>query len=153
MIVCFKRFEKITLDFSPVPVPVPISSLFLVCIEWYKTWWMHQLGLYRTLYSKGKDAIIKDFKLEILICLIKPSLNTELPYTKHHILSPPPLLNWGVTNVLWTSKAEEQCVRIHWPIYHESKHIHNGMSTEDIQFQQQETKGVQQREAADHQKC
>jgi hypothetical protein len=87
MIVCLKRFGKITLDFSLVPVP--ISSLFLVCIEWYKTWWMHQLGLYRTsLYSKGKDATIKDFKLEILICLIKPSPNTEPRYTKQHILSP-----------------------------------------------------------------
>jgi len=94
MIVCFKRFEKITLDFSLVPVP--ISSLFLVCIEWYKTWWMHQLGLYRTsLNSKGKDATIKDFKLEILICLVKPTEHWTTLHQTPHIV-PTPLPNWGL---------------------------------------------------------
>jgi hypothetical protein len=41
-----------------------------------------QLGLYKTsLYSKDKDAMIKDFKLENSI-LIHPSPNIEPPYTK-----------------------------------------------------------------------
>jgi hypothetical protein len=85
------------------------------------------------------------------------------PLTPNTTYCPHSFTDLRVTNVLWTSEAEEQCVRIqpqlssqvfaHWPIYHESKHIPNGMSTEDVQLQQQETKGVQQREAAEHQKC
>ncbi len=52
---------------------------------------MHQLGLYKTsLSSRGKDAMIKGFKLEILIYFDSP--NIEPPYTKHPISSP--LLYW-----------------------------------------------------------
>jgi len=50
---------------------------------------VHQLRLYKTsLYFRGKDAMIKDFKLEILICLIDPSPNIEPHYTKHALSSP-----------------------------------------------------------------
>jgi hypothetical protein len=46
---------------------------------------MCQLGLFKTyLYSKDNDAMIKDFKLKVLICF-KSSITTEPPYTKHPI--------------------------------------------------------------------
>jgi len=48
---------------------VPFSS-FLIHFERLKTWWVHQLGLYKnSLYSKCKDAMIKYLKLEMLINL------------------------------------------------------------------------------------
>jgi hypothetical protein len=50
---------------------------------------MPQLGLYKTyLYSEGKDATIKDLKLEIQYVLNHPSLNTESAYTKNPISCP-----------------------------------------------------------------
>jgi hypothetical protein len=46
-----------------------ISSSLLVFFERFNTWWVRELGLYKTfLYSRNKDATIKDPKLEILIC-------------------------------------------------------------------------------------
>jgi hypothetical protein len=66
MIVCFKKFEKYL--YTPLSSSLIYSS-FLVWFKWLKTWCVHQLELYKTsLYSRGKDATIKDFKLEILIC-------------------------------------------------------------------------------------
>jgi hypothetical protein len=74
MIVCFNFFERIALDSPQVRSNFnPISSSFLVHFEWLKTWWMHQLGLYKT--SKTKDAMIKDFKLK--------TLNRSSPTIKH----------------------------------------------------------------------
>ncbi len=59
VMICFKPFEKIVLDpFSSAP----IFWSFLVCFEWFKTWWVPQLGLYKTyFYSTAKDATIKNF--------------------------------------------------------------------------------------------
>jgi hypothetical protein len=63
-----------------------ISSSFLVHFELFKNRWLCQLGLYKTsLYSKAKDATIKDLKQRILICFIHLSLNIEPLYTKHPI--------------------------------------------------------------------
>jgi hypothetical protein len=57
-----------------------ISSSILVCFEWFKTWWVCQLGLYKTsLYFTSKDATIENLKLEILICF-------KSPITKHWAL-------------------------------------------------------------------
>jgi len=54
--------QKIILD--------PISSSFLIHFEWLKFLWVHQLGLYKnSLYTKCKDAMIKDLKFEMLINL------------------------------------------------------------------------------------
>jgi hypothetical protein len=46
------------------------SFSFLICFEWFKIWWVHQLRrLYKaSFHFKGKDATIKDLKLKILIC-------------------------------------------------------------------------------------
>jgi hypothetical protein len=75
MIVYFSIFEnnssRLLSSFNP------ISSSILIHFEWFKTRWVHQLGIYKTfVYSKGKDATIKDFKLEILIFF-------NLPIIKH----------------------------------------------------------------------
>jgi hypothetical protein len=52
----------------PLSSSTPVSSLFLVCFEWFKTWRVHQLGLYKiSLYFRSKDVMIQDFKLKILI--------------------------------------------------------------------------------------
>jgi hypothetical protein len=48
--------------------PNPISSSFLIHCEWFKTWWAHQLELYKaSLNFKGKDTTIPDSNLKILI--------------------------------------------------------------------------------------
>jgi hypothetical protein len=67
----------------------PISSSFLVRFEWFKIWWVLQLGLYRTsFYSRSKDATIKDFKLEIQICFNPPPppLTPKTPYLPHSFI-------------------------------------------------------------------
>ncbi len=82
VIVCFKN--KILDSSRPLTSSNSITSSFLVHFEWFKTWWVHQLKLYKTsFYFKGKDAMIQDFKLVILIRF--NSLNTEPSYTKHPI--------------------------------------------------------------------
>ncbi len=106
----------------------PIFSSFQIHFEWLKTWWVHQPRLYKTsLHSRGKDAIIKDFKFKTLI---HSSLNTEHPmsssflFTKSNKNSCLPQFftgssnycsirsaRWRVTNILWPSEAEDQCVR------------------------------------------
>jgi hypothetical protein len=80
-----------------------ISSSFLVHFELFKSRWVCQLGLYKTsLYSKAKDATIKDLKLIILICFHSLVIEhwTPLHQTPHilHI----PLPNWDVFLVLET---------------------------------------------------
>jgi hypothetical protein len=102
VIVCFKIFENRTCDHSLVLAPYllsdslfqffwknnsrPLSSSSFI-FKWLKTWWVNQLGLYKTsMSSRGKDAMIKDFKLEIRIYFDSP--NIEPPYTKHLISSP-----------------------------------------------------------------
>jgi hypothetical protein len=68
VIVCFKN--KILDSSRPLTSSNSITSSFLVHFEWFKTWWVHQLKLYKTsFYFKGKDAMIQDFKLTILICI------------------------------------------------------------------------------------
>jgi hypothetical protein len=73
--IFFIFLEKITLHLSSNP----ISSSFLVCFEGFKTWWVHQLSLYKTsLYVRNKDASIKDFKFKIPIFVL---------FTHHGILN------------------------------------------------------------------
>jgi hypothetical protein len=110
-IIFFKLLEKITPPFFSFS---PISSSYLVCFEGFKTWWVHQLGLYKTfLYVRDKDAMIKDFKLKIPIsflfthhCILN-CLRWNTPYLPQSFIK----LNnfWGIgsakenaTNVLWT---------------------------------------------------
>jgi hypothetical protein len=60
----------------------PISSSFLVHFEWFKSRWVCQPRLYKTsLYSKAKDAIIKDLKLRILICFHSLVIEHWTPFT------------------------------------------------------------------------
>ncbi len=94
VIVCFKN--KILNSSGPLSSSNSISSSFLVHLEWFQTWWVHQLKLYKTSFcSKGKDARIQDFKLVILIRF--DSLNTVTPNT--HIFSIP-LLNGKILGML-----------------------------------------------------
>jgi hypothetical protein len=68
---------------------------FLLWFEWFKTWWVRQLRLYKTsFYSKCKDAAIKDFKIRILICFNSPITEhwTFLHQTPH--VYPILLWNW-----------------------------------------------------------
>jgi len=117
----------------------PIFSLFLIYFEWLKTWWVHQLVLYKTsLYSRGKDTKIKDVKHEILICFKSPivehwsPLTPNTPNLAHSFIKLRDVFSigstrWSTKNVLWASESEEQCVRsgphlnfqmfAHWPIY------------------------------------
>ncbi len=72
-----------------------ISSSVLICFEWLKTWWVCQLGLYKTsLYSTSKDATIQNLKLKILICFKSPITKHwgPLHQTPHMLLIP--LLIW-----------------------------------------------------------
>ncbi len=92
----FQFFPKINL--KPLSSSSPISFSYLVCFEWFRIWWwVHQLGLYKNpLYSRGKDAMIKDFKLEILICLNSPIIKNWILWhqTPHMFLVP--LSNWAI---------------------------------------------------------
>jgi hypothetical protein len=57
--------------------------------EWFKTWWMHQLGLYKnSLYFESKNIMIKDLKFELLIVFNSPITEhwTLLHYTRHLII-------------------------------------------------------------------
>ncbi len=85
----------------PVPSSCPISFSFLVCFEWFKTWWVRHLGLCKTsLYFKGKDATTEDFKLKILIFFYLWIIKclTPLHQTSHIFLIPLP--NWAIFMVL-----------------------------------------------------
>jgi hypothetical protein len=73
---CWKNISR------PLFSSSPISSLFLIYFEQLKTWWVHQLGLYKTsLYSRGKDTKIKDVKHKILICFKSPIIKHWIPLT------------------------------------------------------------------------
>jgi len=80
-----------------------------------------------SLYSGGKDATIQKFKLKILICFHSPiirhwtSLCQTPPYLPHSFMELSNLCRvgsarWRVTNGLWNSEAEKQCLRIQPPL-------------------------------------
>jgi hypothetical protein len=72
-----------------------IFSWFTVHIEWFWTWRVPELGLYKTsLYSKNKDVMIKNFKLKNLICLNSPII-------KHPIFSS---FFYHIEQFLWCCK-------------------------------------------------
>jgi hypothetical protein len=101
-----------------------MSSSFLICFQWFKTYWVCQwLKLYKTsLYFRGQDAMMKYFKLEILMCFKSPITKhwTLLHQTSHifHVSWP----NWACFvmlerevesyNFLKTLKVEDQGARI-----------------------------------------
>jgi hypothetical protein len=53
-----------------------------------------------SLYSIGKDGIIKDLKLEILICFNSPINKQLTPLHQHPMFFPIPLTNWAIFVVL-----------------------------------------------------
>jgi hypothetical protein len=63
LIICLNFFEKISLD------PSQVSTSYFLHFEGFETWWVCEIRLNKnSLYSIGEDAMIKDFKLEILKC-------------------------------------------------------------------------------------
>jgi len=106
----------------------PLSSSFFFPFEWFKTWWVHHQGFYKSsLYSAGKGATIQNFKLKILICFNLPitgywtSLHQIPPYLSHSFMEfrnhcRVGSARWRLTNGLCNSKAEEQCPRIQIPL-------------------------------------
>jgi hypothetical protein len=84
-------------SFRPLSNCCPISSSISNRFECLKTWWVPQLGLYKTsLYSKDKDATIKVFSLKPWSNLIHLSSNTKPPYLKYPISSSILSLNWTI---------------------------------------------------------
>jgi len=84
-------------SFRPLSNCCRISSSISNHFEWLKTWWVPQLGLYKTsLYSKYKDATIKVPSLKSSTNLIHLSSNTKPPYTKYPISSPILSLHWTI---------------------------------------------------------
>jgi hypothetical protein len=68
-----------------------MSSSFLVRFQWFKTWWVRHVGIYKTsLYPIGKDATIKDLKLEILPYFDSPKTKhwTPVHQTPNNFLIP-----------------------------------------------------------------
>jgi hypothetical protein len=53
-----------------------------------------------SLNSRGKDAMIKDFKLEILICFNPPVVEHWTLYTKHSTSFVIPFLIWAIFTML-----------------------------------------------------
>jgi hypothetical protein len=84
MIVCFNCFgEKTSWSLYGSNL---ISFSFLVCFEWFKTWWVCQLKIYKlSLYFKGKDATIQGFKFKILFYFNSSIIKhqTHLDQTPH----------------------------------------------------------------------
>jgi hypothetical protein len=76
----------------------PISFSFLVrSFEWLKIWWVCQLGLYKTsFYSRSQYVMIKDLKLEILICLNSLITNRWILLHPTPCVFPIPLLKWTI---------------------------------------------------------
>lgn len=94
VIVSFNFFENVTLD--PSLVSAPYVPHVLVCFGWFKTWWMHWVELHKTsLYSKGKDAMIIDFKLKILIWFNSPILK-HLTCLTPNVPDSIPSPNWAM---------------------------------------------------------
>ncbi len=85
----------------PLSSSCPIFYSFVVCLQWFETWCMHQLKLYQpSLYSRYKETMIKNFKLEILICL-------NSPVTKHWT----PLHQTSyIFAIVWTLCLMHRCV-------------------------------------------
>jgi len=74
---------------------------------------VHQQGLYKiSLYARGKDATVKDFKLEILICFNSPITEHWTPLYQISNLCGIGSIRWRSTKVLGASEADDQYVRI-----------------------------------------
>jgi hypothetical protein len=71
------------------------------CFEWFKTWWVCQVKFYKTsLNSRSKDAMIKDFKLKILIYFDSPLYEHWTLYTKHSTSFLIPFSIWAIFTML-----------------------------------------------------
>lgn len=53
MIICFKFFWKNNLKKNSF---LTSYLLHLVCFEWFKTWWVHELGLYKNFFKFQKQT-------------------------------------------------------------------------------------------------
>jgi hypothetical protein len=60
-----------------------MSFSFLVCFEWFKIWWVHQLRFYKTsLYLRGKDATIiffLSFRVWSILIHLSPNIEPLTP--------------------------------------------------------------------------
>ncbi len=80
---------------------------FLVCFEWFKIWWVRQSRLYNNLYySTGKDAMVKDFKLKILICFKSLIIEHWTPSQQKPISSP---FLYQIKQFWWCWKCYMKC--------------------------------------------
>ncbi len=91
-----KKIEKIGLE--PYIALIPYLSHFSVhFFEWFKTWWVCQLGLYKTsFHSRSQDVMIKDFKLEILIRFNSLLIKRWILLHQTPCVFPIPLLKWTI---------------------------------------------------------
>jgi hypothetical protein len=115
VIVCFKLKKRRSSRHLSSSSPLSFSFLVLT--------WVQQPGLYKTfLYSRGKNAMTKDLKLEIWICFSSPITKDWAPlhqtppnfphsFTKLSNICDAESVRWKATNVLWASEAEEKCVK------------------------------------------
>jgi hypothetical protein len=102
MMVCFNFFEKNSS--SPFSNSNSISFSFLVRLKWFKMSWVHQLKLYfKKLYSKGKDAMIKDFMLKFLICFNSPIIEHWIMLISNNPIFSPFL--YKIEQILWCWKC------------------------------------------------
>jgi len=82
-------------------VRAPYFRHFEFCFEWFKTWWVCQIKFYKTsLNSRSKHAMIKDFKLEILIYFDSPLYEHWTLYTKHSTSFLIPFSIWAIFTML-----------------------------------------------------
>jgi len=117
--------KKIFLD--PSLVSAPYLPHFSSVLRDLKHMGASTRDFQSSLYSGGKDATIQKFKLKILICFNWPiirhwtSLHQTPPYHPHSFMELNNLYKvgsarWRVTNGLWNSEAEKQCLRIQPPL-------------------------------------
>jgi hypothetical protein len=84
---------------------------------------VRQLGLYKTsLYFKGKDAMIKDFKLENLICFnssIIKKLNPLTPNTPYF----PPHSSIELSNFFMTLEALGERLQMFFELHKQNNNV------------------------------
>ncbi len=97
--ILFQFLFKIILD--PSLVLTPYLPHFEVHFEWFKTWWVWQLGLYKSfVFLCIPVATTKDLKLEILIYFNSPNTEHWTPLHQTPHILPIPLPNWHIFETL-----------------------------------------------------
>lgn len=111
---------------KPFKISNPIIFSFLIFFEWHKNLWLHQLKIYKQkLYSKGNGITTKEFSLEIQNCNM-PIIEHEPHYMnnsyvidsliKLSVFCGMETLGGRLPFFFWMLEAEEQCVRIWFPL-------------------------------------